>query len=46
MYTVDLYRRVRQAHYRDGKSIRETARLFNLHRQTVRKMLENSVHPA
>jgi len=45
MYTVDLYRRVRQAHYRDGKSIRETARLFNLHRQTVRKMLEYSVPP-
>ena len=45
MYTVDIYRRVRQAHYRDGKSIRETARLFNLHRQTVRKMLEYSVPP-
>ena len=45
MYTVDLYRRVRQAHYKDGKSIRETARLFDLHRQTVRKMLEYSVPP-
>jgi len=45
MYTVDLYRRVRQAHYRDGKSIREVSRLFGIHRQTVRKMLEYSVPP-
>ena len=45
MYTVDTYRRVRQAYYRDGKSIREIARLFDLHRQTVRKMLEYSVPP-
>ena len=42
---MDLYRRVRQAYYRDGKSVRQTARLFNLHRQTVRKMLEYSVPP-
>ncbi len=45
MYTVDIYRRVRQAYYRDGMSIRQTARVFNLHRQTVRKMLEYSVPP-
>ena len=42
---MDLYRRVRQAYYRDGKSVRQTAQLFNLHRQTVRKMLEYSVPP-
>ena len=42
---MDLYRRVRQAYYRDGKSVRQTARLFNLHRKTVRKMLEYSVPP-
>ena len=42
---MDLYRRVRQAYYRDGKSVRQTARLFKLHRQTVRKMLEYSVPP-
>ena len=42
---MDLYRRVRQAYYRDGKSVRETAQLFNLHRKTVRKMLEYSVPP-
>ena len=45
MYIVDIYRRVRRAHYIEGKGIRETARLFNLHRQTVRKMLEYSVPP-
>lgn len=42
---MDTYRRVRQAYYRDGKSIREISRLFDLHRQTVRKMLEYSVPP-
>ena len=42
---MDLYRRVRQAYYRDGKSVRQTAQLFNLRRQTVRKMLEYSVPP-
>ena len=45
MYIVDIYRRVRRAHYIEGKSIRESARLFNLHRKTVRKMLEYSVPP-
>jgi transposase len=45
MYIVDLYRRVRRAHYIEGKSIREAARLFNLHRKTVRKMLEYAVPP-
>ena len=45
MYTVDLYRRVRQAHFRGENSNRQTARLFNLHRQTVRKMLEYSAPP-
>ncbi len=42
---MDIYRRVRKAYYRDGKSVRQTAQLFNLHRQTVRKMLEYSVPP-
>ena len=45
MYTVDIYRRVRQAHYRDGKSIRQTAQLFGIHRSSVRKMLQYSVPP-
>ena len=45
MYTVELYRRVRRAHYVEGKSIRQVAREFNLHRHTVNKMLEYSVPP-
>ena len=28
MYTVDLYRRVRRAHFVEGMSIREAARVF------------------
>ena len=42
---MDLYRRVRQAYYREGQSIRELSRLFGVHRKTVRKMLEYSVPP-
>ena len=42
---MDIYRRVRQAHYRDGKSIRQTAQLFGIHRSSVRKMLQYSVPP-
>ena len=45
MYTVDLYRRVRRAHFVEGMSIREAARVFGLHRSTVNKMLEYSVPP-
>ncbi len=46
MYTVDLYRRVRRTHFVEGMSIREVARMFDLHRNTVNKMLEYSVPPA
>ena len=45
MYTVDLYRRVRRAHFVEGMSIRQAARMFNLHRDTVNKMLEYSAPP-
>ena len=45
MYTVDLYRRVRRAHFVEGMSIREAARVFGLHRDTVNKMLEYSAPP-
>ena len=45
MYTVDLYRRVRRAHFVEGMSIRQVAGMFNLHRDTVNKMLEYSVPP-
>ena len=42
---MDLYRRVRRAHFVEGMSVREAARMFNLHRSTVNKMLEYSVPP-
>ncbi len=42
MYTADLYRRVRRAHFVEGMSIRQGV---NLHRNTVNKMLEYSVPP-
>ena len=38
MYTVDLYRRVRRAHFVEGMSVRELARMFDLHRNTVNKI--------
>jgi len=45
MYIVDLYRRVRRAHFVEGMSVRQAARMFDLHRSTVNKMLEYSVPP-
>ena len=45
MYKVDLYVRVRRACMVEGMSTREAARVFGLHRDTVRKMLEYSVPP-
>ena len=45
MYIVDLYQRVRRAHFIEGKSIRQVAGMFNLHRDTVNKMLEYSAPP-
>jgi transposase len=45
MYSVDLYRRVRRACHVEGMSIREAARVFGLHRETVSKMLRFSVPP-
>ena len=45
MYRVDVYLRVRRAVMVEGMSIRETARTFGLHRDTVRKMLAYSVPP-
>ena len=45
MYTVDLYGRVRRAHFVEGMSIRQVARMFDLHRSTVNKMLDYSVPP-
>ena len=45
MYRVDVYLRVRRAVMVDGMSLREAARTFGLHRDTVRKMLAYSVPP-
>ena len=45
MYKVELYARVRRACMVEGMSTREAARVFGLHWDTVRKMLEYSVPP-
>ena len=45
MYKVEVYLRVRRAVMVEGMSIREAARSFGLHRDTVRKMLEYSAPP-
>ena len=45
MYKLEMYLRVRRACFVDGMSIREAARVFGLHRDTVRKMLKYSVPP-
>ena len=45
MYSVEVYLRVRRAVMVEGMSIREAAREFGLHRDTVRKMLAYSVPP-
>ena len=45
MYRVDVYLRIRRAVMVEGVSIREAARTFGLHRDTVRKMLAYSVPP-
>ncbi len=45
MYKVDIYLRVRRAVMVEGMSIREAARTFGLHRDTVRKMLAYFVPP-
>ena len=46
MYKVDVYLRVSRAVMVDGMSMREAARVFGLHRDTVRKMLAYSVPPS
>ena len=45
MYQVQMYGRVRRAVHVEGMSIRKAARVFGLHRDTVRKMLKYSVPP-
>ena len=45
MYTVELYGQVRRAVHVEGMSIREAAQVFELHWDTVRKMLKYSLPP-
>ena len=45
MYSVELYVKVRRAVMVDGKSEREVAREFGIHRKTVKKMCAYSVPP-
>jgi DNA-binding CsgD family transcriptional regulator len=42
MLNVETIRKVRQAHFRDSKGIREIAREFNLSRNTVRSIMTAS----
>lgn len=43
MLNVETIRKVRQAHFRDGKGIREIARDFNLSRNTVRNIIRTGI---
>jgi transposase len=45
MYTGELYQRIRRACHVKGMSVREAARVFGVHRGTVRKMLRFSIPP-
>ena len=45
MYPVELYVKVRRAVMVEGKSEREVAREFGIHRKTVKKMCAYSVPP-
>jgi len=43
MLNVETIRKVRQAHHRDSKGIREIARLLNLSRNTVRSIIRSGI---
>ena len=43
MLIVETIRKVRQAHFRDGKGIREICREFTLARNTVRNIIRSGV---
>ena len=45
MFTVELYARIRRAVMVDGLSRREAATRFGVHRNTITKMLQNSIPP-
>ena len=42
MFHVEMYFQVRRACLVEGMSVREASRVFDLHRDTVRKMLANA----
>ena len=42
---MELYQRIRRACHVEGMSIRKAARVFGVHRGTVRKMLRFSIPP-
>ena len=46
MFYVEMYFRVRRACLVEGMSVREASRVFDLHRDTVRKMLDNATPQA
>jgi hypothetical protein len=39
MYEVEIYYKVRRAHFIEGVSIRELSRVYGMHRKTVRNGL-------
>ena len=43
MLNVETIRKIRQAHFRDGKKIREIARELNLSRNTVRNIIRSGI---
>jgi transposase len=43
MLNVETIRKIRQAHFRDGKRIREICREFNIARNTVRNIIRSGV---
>ena len=45
MYSVELYVKIRRAVMVEGRSEREVARYFGIHRQTVKKMCQYAAPP-
>jgi hypothetical protein len=45
MYSVELYSKIRHSCHVEGMSIREDERVFEVHRKSVRKMLQFSIPP-
>ena len=43
MLNVETIRKIRQAHFRDGKGIREISRDLNLSRNTVKNIIRSGI---